>query len=138
MIKVAIAGYFDPIHEGHLDHIEAAKALGDWLVVIAGTEKQCDKKHGRHFHSWEGKVRVLKKLGADEVVPSVLDENGTCAPVLRLVRPDIYAKGDDFSASNVLPEAERVACIDIGCRVILGCGKRLNHSNRFWSREIGA
>ena len=34
MKKVAISGYFDPIHVGHLEYIEMSKNLGDYLIVI--------------------------------------------------------------------------------------------------------
>ena len=34
MKKVAISGYFDPIHVGHLEYIELSKKLGDYLIVI--------------------------------------------------------------------------------------------------------
>lgn len=135
MIKVAVAGYFDPAHEGHLDHIEVAKALGDWLVVIAGTEEQCDKKHGgqgRHFHSWEGKVRLLKKLGADEVVPN-MDTDGSCAETLRWVRPNIFAKGGE-DTMDTIPANEIAICREIGCQIMCGVGRRLNRSSKFWSR----
>ena len=33
-IRVAVSGYFDPIHVGHLEYLEMAKSLGDSLVVI--------------------------------------------------------------------------------------------------------
>ena len=34
MKKVAISGYFDPIHIGHLEYINLARELGDYLIVI--------------------------------------------------------------------------------------------------------
>ena len=41
MKKVAISGYFDPIHVGHLEYIEMSKKLGDYLIVIVNNNKQC-------------------------------------------------------------------------------------------------
>ena len=41
MKKVAISGYFDPIHVGHVEYINNAKKLGDWLIVIVNNNKQC-------------------------------------------------------------------------------------------------
>jgi cytidyltransferase-like protein len=122
--KVCIAGYFDPIHEGHLDLITNAKKLGH-LIVIAGTEEQCDKKHGSHFHSWEGKVRLLTKLGADEVSPNI-DTDGRCVETLRHIKPNIFAVGD----YTKVPEEE--VCREIGCTILYNVGKRLNRSSKFF------
>ena len=130
-IVVAIAMYADPIHEGHLSHIEEAKKIGDKLIVFAGTEEQCIKKHGTAFHSWDGKVALLKKLGADEVFPSILDENGTCSPALLKYRPDIFAKGE----GEVIPQKEIDTCKEIGCEVRYGIGKRLNNSSRYFNKQ---
>ena len=40
MKKVAISGYFDPIHIGHLEYIKMARELGDYLIVIVNNDKQ--------------------------------------------------------------------------------------------------
>ena len=40
-IRVAVSGYFDPIHVGHLEYLEMAKSLGDSLVVIVNNNDQC-------------------------------------------------------------------------------------------------
>ena len=47
MKKVAISGYFDPIHVGHLEYIEMSKKLGDYLIVIVNNNKQCVHKHNK-------------------------------------------------------------------------------------------
>ena len=44
MKKVAISGYFDPIHVGHLEYIELSKKLGDYLIVIVNYNHQCKLK----------------------------------------------------------------------------------------------
>ena len=49
MKKVAISGYFDPIHVGHIEYINNAKKLGDWLIVIVNNNKQCALKKGKHL-----------------------------------------------------------------------------------------
>ena len=40
MIVVAVSGYFDPIHVGHLELLKLARQLGDKLVVIVNNDKQ--------------------------------------------------------------------------------------------------
>ena len=49
-IRVAVSGYFDPIHVGHLEYLRMAKELGDSLVVIVNNNYQCKLKKGKHFH----------------------------------------------------------------------------------------
>lgn len=46
MIRVLIAGGFDPIHSGHIDHITKARGLGDELIVILQTDENLLKKKG--------------------------------------------------------------------------------------------
>ena len=48
-IRVAVSGYFDPIHIGHLEYLRMAKELGDSLVVIVNNNHQCKLKKGKHF-----------------------------------------------------------------------------------------
>ncbi len=133
---VAISGYFDPIHGGHLDHIEKAKKLSGFLLVIAGTEEQCDAKHERewgirgHFLSWSEKVRILKCFGADLVVPNI-DTDGTCAKTLLYHKPNVFAKGAEYNLDN-MPISEIEACKQIGCQIIFGVGDRINRSSDFW------
>jgi cytidyltransferase-like protein len=130
MKTVLIAGFFDPIHGGHLAHIEEAKKLGDCLIVVAGTEEQCKRKHGQAFLSWQEKVAILKKFGANVVVPNI-DTTSTCADTIRYWRPNIFAKGDEEGIEPI-PQEEIDACRDIGCEIRYGVGKRLNHSSNYW------
>ena len=48
-IRVAVSGYFDPIHVGHLEYLKMAKELGDSLVVIVNNNHQCKLKKGKPF-----------------------------------------------------------------------------------------
>ena len=50
MQKVAISGYFDPIHIGHLEYIKMARELGDYLIVIVNNDKQAALKKGKVFY----------------------------------------------------------------------------------------
>ena len=46
---IAVSGYFDPIHVGHLDYLEMSKKLGDKLIVIVNNNNQCVLKKGKPF-----------------------------------------------------------------------------------------
>ena len=49
MKTIAISGYFDPLHVGHLEYIELAAELGDHLTVIVNNDFQCELKKGKSF-----------------------------------------------------------------------------------------
>ena len=49
-IRVAVSGYFDPIHVGHLEYLKMAKELGDSLVVIVNNNHQCELKTVSYTH----------------------------------------------------------------------------------------
>ena len=44
IVKVAVSGYFDPIHIGHLEYLKMAKYLGDYLIVIVNNDYQSNLK----------------------------------------------------------------------------------------------
>ena len=68
MKKVCISGYFDPLHVGHLEYINKAKELGDYLVVIVNNNHQCKLKKGKFFMDEKDRVEIVKNLkSVDEV-----------------------------------------------------------------------
>ena len=54
-----IAGSFDPIHAGHVDHIHKAKALGDWLIVVTHPDSIQVQKKGFNLMPLRDRVKVL-------------------------------------------------------------------------------
>ena len=44
LVTVAVSGYFDPLHVGHLEMLEKAKSLGDKLIVIVNSDEQAALK----------------------------------------------------------------------------------------------
>ena len=71
-IRVAVSGYFDPIHVGHLEYLRMAKELGDSLVVIVNNNHQCKLKKGKHFMDENDRVEIVKALRfVDEVFLSI-------------------------------------------------------------------
>ncbi|MDD4986657.1 MAG: adenylyltransferase/cytidyltransferase family protein [Dehalococcoidales bacterium] len=128
-IVVAIAGGFDPIHRGHVDHIQKAKALGDELVVITHADEVIRKKKGYCLMPLQDRVAVLRAIKyVDRVVVSLLDNDGLVAETLRLIKPDIFAKGGDRIPGN-MPDKEVRVCQECGIRIIYGIGDLLNSSS---------
>ena len=59
----------------------------------------------------------------------VIDKDGGCADTLRLVMPNIFAKGGDRIPSN-MPQKEVDVCREIGCDIVYGVGDQLNSSSK--------
>ena len=77
MRTVAISGYFDPIHVGHLEYIIEAKKLGDKLIVIVNNNHQCVLKKGKPFMDENDRVTIVSSIKyVDEVLVAVLISNG--------------------------------------------------------------
>lgn len=126
MKRVIVSGYFNPLHGGHLDMIEAAKKLGDKLVVVVNNDKQQILKKGKIILDEENRTRLMRALrDVDEVVLSV-DEDPTVIKTMEkvaLMYPDdvlIFAQGGDRDSDKVNPEAE--VCNKYGIEIVYGVG----------------
>jgi D-beta-D-heptose 7-phosphate kinase / D-beta-D-heptose 1-phosphate adenosyltransferase len=101
---VATGGCFDLLHPGHVQTLEAARALGDCLVVCLNSDASVArlKGPGRPVLGVEDRSAVLRALRCVDAVV-VFDEDTPAAAIERL-RPDVWAKGADYSDLE-LPEA---------------------------------
>jgi len=105
---VATGGCFDLLHAGHVATLQAARALGDCLVVCLNSDSSVRrlKGSGRPLQPEQDRARVLLALESVDAVV-VFDEDTPCT-VLREIRPDVFAKGGDYSGLT-LPEARVLA-----------------------------
>ena len=123
-IVVVVSGGFDPVHIGHVRMFEAAKKLGDKLVVILNNDNWLKKKKGHAFMPQQERAEIIKGFRAvDEVVltghrPNPKDTS-VCAE-LKKIRPDIFANGGDRTRGNI-PEVP--LCKAISCRMVFNVGR---------------
>jgi D-beta-D-heptose 7-phosphate kinase / D-beta-D-heptose 1-phosphate adenosyltransferase len=97
-------GCFDILHRGHITFLDRAKALGDVLVVGINSDGSVErlKGPGRPVNPLEDRIEVLAALSCiDHIVPF---DGDTPSDVIRLVRPDVFVKGGDYTI-DMLPEA---------------------------------
>lgn len=126
MKKVAISGYFDPIHIGHLEYIKMAQDLGDYLIVIVNSDKQSFLKKGKSFMCEDDRLAIVSQIkGVDEAVLSI-DEDKTVRKTLDLIRPDIFANGGDRNNSEI-PEYK--ICKENKTQIIDGLGNKIRSSS---------
>jgi D-beta-D-heptose 7-phosphate kinase / D-beta-D-heptose 1-phosphate adenosyltransferase len=100
---VATGGCFDLLHPGHVQTLEAARALGDCLIVCLNSDASVArlKGPGRPVLGVEDRSAVLRALRCVDAVV-VFDEDTPAAAIERL-RPDVWAKGADYTDLE-LPE----------------------------------
>ena len=117
-------GTFDLLHVGHIRYLHAAKNLGGRLVVAVNADAsvRAIKGEGRPLMPDQERAEILAAL-ADVDAVTVFNELDVRA-VIREIRPDIHAKGTDYTVATV-PEADVVrAC---GGRIAI-VGDPKNHS----------
>ena len=103
-IRVAVSGYFDPIHVGHLEYLEMAKSLGDFLVVIVNNNHQCSLKKGKFFMDEHDRVKIVQALSCVDEVFLSIDNDRTVCESLDTIKPDIFANGGDRSTTEFLKQ----------------------------------
>ena len=89
---VVVSGYFNPIHSGHLDYLEEAKKLGDYLVVIVNSDNQVQMKGSDPFMSESERLRIARALRCVDKAVVAIDEDGT---VCQSLRKEYYQLQDD-------------------------------------------
>ena len=111
--KVVCAGTFDYLHQGHIDFLTQAKALGDGLVVIVARDETVKRIKGfLPTHNEELRMNRVRDTGIpDTVVLGNLEED--IFHILDELKPDIIALGYDQRVSE-----EKVLTRCPGCRVI--------------------
>ena len=126
MKKVAISGYFDPIHVGHLEYIEMSKKLCDYLIVIVNNNKQCVLKKGKPFMDEMDRIKIIKAIKWVDEVFLCVDEDSTVCKSLEKIKPDIFTNGGDRHNTEI-PEA--VVCRKYGIELIDGMGNKIRSSS---------
>ncbi len=119
-------GCFDLLHVGHVRYLQAARALGDVLVVGLNSDAAVRrlKGPGRPLMPVAERAEVLGALSAVDAV--VVFDADTAEVLVSRLRPDVHAKGTDYTADTV-PEREAVTAA--GGRVAIA-GDPKHHSTK--------
>jgi D-glycero-beta-D-manno-heptose 1-phosphate adenylyltransferase len=100
-------GCFDILHAGHVRYLAGAKALGDLLVVAVNADQQVSslKGPGRPIMPETERAEIVAALEAVDLV--TIFSEPTVEALLLALKPDIHAKGTDYTEETV-PEREVV------------------------------
>ncbi len=108
---VIITGGFDPLHSGHLSYIQAARELGDILIVGVNSDEWLVRKKGRSFMPCWERSQLVASINGVEFAWTFNDSDDSSKHVIQLARrmfPDaklIFANGGDRTAENI-PEMD--------------------------------
>ena len=105
-------GCFDLLHPGHILHFKAAKKYGDILIVTVTPDKFVKKGPGRPIFNEQLRMESIASLAVVDYV--ALNKWDTAINSLKLLKPDFYVKGKDYSdrsgdiTGNILLEEKAV------------------------------
>ena len=134
-IVVAVSGGFDPLHVGHVRMFEAAKKLGNKLVVILNNDNWLQKKKGFVFMPQKERRELIESIKwVDKVVLTGHKPNPTdmsvCAE-LKKIRPAIFAQGGDRHTGNI-PACEVHLQKILGYKVVNNVGRGGKMQSSSW------
>lgn len=127
-------GCFDLLHVGHIRYLRGAKGLGGKLIVALNSDDSVRriKGEGRPFMPQDERAEIVAALADVDAV--VIFDEGDVRALIRELRPDVQAKGTDYTRENVPEREEVVAC---GGRVEI-VGDPKDHSTSEMLRQVRA
>jgi rfaE bifunctional protein nucleotidyltransferase chain/domain len=125
-------GCFDVLHVGHIRYLEGAKQLGDVLVVGVNSDEQvrAQKGEGRPLVPERERAEIIAAIRAVDFVTIFTEP--TVEQLLLSIRPDIHAKGTDYTEDTV---PERNVVRSFGGRVMI-VGDPKDHSSTEMVRKV--
>ena len=130
---VIVSGYFNPLHKGHLELFEKAKAAGDELWVIVNSDLQRELKGSKEFMLEDERLIIVKAIGlVDKALISIDKDKTQCTSLSDLADKysseyELYfANGGDQNNETI---AEVPVCKKKGIRLIEGLGDKIQSSS---------
>lgn len=131
-VVVAVSGYFNPLHVGHLEMIQKAKKLGDKLVAIINNDNQVALKGSVPFMLQADRLKIVAALREVDAVFLSIDKDKTVCKSLAKLRPNIFANGGDRHSVGDVPEFP--ICQKYGIKMVDGLGKKIRASSEMIKR----
>lgn len=123
---VIVSGFFNPLHGGHLDMIEAAAKMGDKLIVVVNNDVQQVMKKDKVILSEQNRIRLIRALRDVDEAIIALDQDPTVTETLQFIAkqyPDdelIFANGGDRDSEKAIPETD--ICKEYNIHMVFGVG----------------
>ena len=130
---IIVSGYFNPLHKGHLELFEKAKASGDQLWVIVNSDLQRELKGSKEFMGEDERHIIVSSIKyVDKALVSIDKDKTQCATLAHLADKfgadfELYfANGGDQNNESI-PEV--TICREIGIGLLEGLGDKIQSSS---------
>ena len=130
---IIVSGYFNPLHKGHLEYFNNAKALAEKLFVIVNNDHQRALKGSKEFQDESERMLIVSNIKAvDKAVLSIDQDRTVCQTIEKIAKDhgDAYelcfANGGDQN-NDTIPE--RAICEEMGVQLIDGLGDKIQSSS---------
>ncbi len=130
---IIVSGYFNPIHKGHLEYFNNAKALADELFVIVNNDHQRALKGGKEFQKEDERMIIVSNIKAvDKVILSIDKDRTVCKTLSHIFKNYateyvlVFANGGDQN-NDTIPE--RSICEKVGITLVDGLGDKIQSSS---------
>ena len=130
---IIVSGYFNPIHKGHLEYFNNAKAMADQLFVIVNNDHQRELKGSREFQDENERMIIVSNIKAvDKTILSIDTDRTVCATIKMIAEQfgnefDLgFANGGDQN-NEICPE--RDVCDEFKIELIDGLGDKIQSSS---------
>tara|TARA_B100000768_G_C11255617_1_gene366249 strand:+ start:166 stop:591 length:426 start_codon:yes stop_codon:yes gene_type:complete len=130
---IIISGYFNPLHKGHLELFEKAKAKGDELWVTVNSDFQRELKGSKEFMNQDERLIIISAIGiVDKALVSIDKDKTQCATLSFLAKEHgadydlFFANGGDQNNDSI-PEV--TVCRESGIGLIEGLGDKIQSSS---------
>ena len=130
---IIVSGYFNPIHKGHLEYFNNAKAMADQLFVIVNNDHQRELKGSREFQNENERMIIVSNIKpVDKAILSIDTDRTVCATIKMIAEQfgsefDLgFANGGDQN-NDTIPE--KSVCKEMNVALIDGLGDKIQSSS---------
>ena len=130
---IIVSGYFNPIHKGHLEYFNNAKAMADQLFVIVNNDHQRKLKGSKEFQDENERMIIVSNIKAVDKAILSIDTDRTVCATIKLIAQQFgeefelgFANGGDQN-NDTIPE--RSVCEEMNVALIDGLGDKIQSSS---------
>ena len=130
---IIVSGYFNPLHKGHLEYFNNAKALCDELFVIVNSDFQRKLKGSKPFQDEQERLIIVSNIKAVDKAILSIDKDRTVRESIRLLASHYgldydlaFANGGDQN-NDTIPETP--VCKELEVALIEGLGDKIQSSS---------
>jgi len=139
-MKIAIvSGGFDPIHVGHIEYMQKARALADALIAIVNDDDFLTRKKGKPFMPFQERLKIVGSIRYVDMAVKCIDKDQSVCETLKglascrtLIAGQpyeslLFCNGGDRTSGENTPEHQ--VCLDLGIEPVYGLGEKIQSSS---------